>query len=65
MTPRRCLSVVVPCYNEVATVRELLERVLASPWVAEIVVVDDGSTDGTRDLLEAVDDPRVRIIFHE
>ena len=65
MTPRRCLSVVVPCYNEVATVRELLERVLASPWVAEIVVVDDGSTDGTRELLEAVDDPRVRIIFHE
>ncbi|MEM8618283.1 MAG: glycosyltransferase family 2 protein [Actinomycetota bacterium] len=65
MTPRRCLSVVVPCYDEVATVRELLDRVLASPWVAEVVVVDDGSTDGTRELLATLDDPRIRIILHD
>jgi glycosyltransferase involved in cell wall biosynthesis len=58
---RRCLSVVVPCYNEEATILELLDRVLASPWVQEVVVVDDGSTDKSRGLLAQVDDPRVRV----
>jgi glycosyltransferase involved in cell wall biosynthesis len=47
-----CLSVVVPCYNEEATVAALIDRVLASPWTAEVVVVDDGSTDGSRKVLE-------------
>ena len=61
-TPARpCLSVVVPCYNEEATVLDLLSSVLASPWVAEVVVVDDGSTDRSRELLASVTDPRVRI----
>jgi glycosyltransferase involved in cell wall biosynthesis len=58
---RRCLSVVVPCYNEEATILELLERVLASPWVHEVVVVDDGSTDKSRELLAQIDDPLVRV----
>jgi glycosyltransferase involved in cell wall biosynthesis len=62
---RRCLSVVVPCYDERGTVIALLDRVLASPWVAEVIVVDDGSTDGTRDLLGKVDDPRVRVVLHD
>lgn len=55
--PYRCLSVVVPCYNEAATVTEVLQRVVASPWVNEVVCVDDGSTDGTRDLLAELHDP--------
>jgi len=59
-----CLSVVMPCYNEDATVAEQLKRVLASPWVHEVVVVDDGSTDGTRDILATIDDARVRVILH-
>ena len=47
------LSVVVPCYNEAATIERLLDAVRASPWPdKEIIVVDDCSRDGTRDLLQ-------------
>ena len=46
------LSVLVPVYNEVGTVRTLLERVLAVPLPKQIIVVDDCSTDGTREVLE-------------
>jgi glycosyltransferase involved in cell wall biosynthesis len=63
-SPRPCLSVVVPCFNEERTVATLIDRVLASPWVAEVIVVDDGSTDSTREILAAIDDPRVRVVLH-
>jgi glycosyltransferase involved in cell wall biosynthesis len=63
--PRPCLSVVVPCFNERATVRTMVERVLASPWTAEVVIVDDGSTDGTRDLLATLHDDVVRVVVHD
>jgi glycosyltransferase involved in cell wall biosynthesis len=63
--PRPCLSVVVPCFNERATVRTMVERVLASPWTAEVVIVDDGSTDGTRDLLATLHDDAVRVVVHD
>jgi len=46
------LSVLVPVYNEVATIRVLLERVRAVPFVKEVIVVDDCSTDGTFEALE-------------
>ena len=62
---RSCLSVVVPCYNEHATIVPLIKRVLESPWVAEVIVVDDCSTDGTRDLLIGVTDERVRVVQHD
>lgn len=58
----RCLSVIVPCYNEAATVRELLLAVLHSPLVAEVIVVDDGSTDGTPEIVQALDNHRIRLI---
>lgn len=63
--PFPCLSVVVPCYNEEATIKTLVDQVLASPWVAEIVVVDDGSSDRSRDILASLSDPRVTVVLHE
>jgi glycosyltransferase involved in cell wall biosynthesis len=49
------VSVVMPVYNECWTIREIVRRVLAmSDWVDELVIVDDGSTDGTRELLERI-----------
>jgi glycosyltransferase involved in cell wall biosynthesis len=59
--PRPCLSVVIPCFNERATISAVVGQVLASPWTAEVIIVDDGSTDGSRDVLAEVDDPRVRV----
>ena len=62
--PHPCLSVVMPAYNEEATVRTAIDAVLASPWVAQLVVVDDCSTDRTGELLAALDDPRVTVLRH-
>ena len=46
------LSIIIPCFNEKATIERLLEKVKSSPVKnKQIIVVDDGSTDGTRDLL--------------
>ena len=60
------LSVLVPVYNEHATVETLLQRVLAVPVDKEVVVVDDGSRDGTRDVLaELAKRLPIRVIFHE
>ena len=61
------LSVVIPCYNEVATIVELLEAVRAAPWPdMELIVVDDCSTDGSRELLQAMQ-PALhdRLVLHE
>jgi glycosyltransferase involved in cell wall biosynthesis len=60
----RCLTVVMPCYNEAATVLDIVEQVLASPLVGELVIVDDCSTDGTGAIVGTIADDRVRIITH-
>jgi glycosyltransferase involved in cell wall biosynthesis len=52
-------------YNERSTVRALLNRGLALEQDLEVLGVDDGSTHGTRELLSTMDDPRVRVVFHE
>jgi len=60
------LSVVMPCFNERDTIEEILRRVRAAPYDKEILVVDDGSTDGTRDLLRKLEpEYGLRLFFHE
>ncbi len=56
-----CLTVVIPCFNEEATIAKVLDRVLAEPHVAEVIVVDDGSTDGTAGILNEINHPRMRV----
>ena len=55
------LSVVIPCYNEHRTILAVAQRVLAQPFTGELIIVDDGSTDGTLDLAASINDPRVRV----
>lgn len=59
------LSVVIPVYNEKNTVVKLIEKVRAVDIPKEIIIVDDGSTDGTRDILKGLEFPEVRLFFHE
>ncbi|HUI48740.1 MAG TPA: glycosyltransferase family 2 protein, partial [Acidimicrobiia bacterium] len=56
-----CLSVVMPTYNEAATLDEVIRRVLASPYVQELIVVDDGSDDGSAEIVKSIYDPRIRL----
>lgn len=64
---QRVLSVIVPCYNEKDHIEDLIRKVLAAPGDnKEIIVVDDCSNDGTRDILESKIKPLVsKIIYHE
>jgi len=59
------ISVVVPVFNELSTIESIMGRIKAVPLSKEIVVVDDYSTDGTRDLLSRMNGDMVKVIFHE
>lgn len=60
-----CLSLVMPIYNEEKTLRESLDRVLAQPFVAEVIAVDDCSTDSSKEILESLNNPRVKVMHHD
>jgi glycosyltransferase involved in cell wall biosynthesis len=60
------LSVIIPVFNEAENIREILKRVQATKLAGEIIVVDDGSSDGTRDALKKLNGKnKVRVILHE
>jgi len=60
------LSVIIPVYNEVKNITEIVKRVQATKRASEIIIVDDGSKDGTRDLLQKMDGrKKVRVVLHE
>ncbi len=56
-----CLAVVMPCFNEAPTLALAIERVLASPYVREVIVVDDGSTDDSLAIARRITDQRVAV----
>jgi glycosyltransferase involved in cell wall biosynthesis len=60
------VTIIMPVYNEVKTIREIIRRVQATGIPDEILVVDDGSIDGTRDILTELDDQdSVRVLYHD
>jgi glycosyltransferase involved in cell wall biosynthesis len=61
------LSIVMPVYNEKDTIREIAARVLRveTGLETELIAVDDFSTDGTRDILKTLDDPRIKVFYHD
>lgn len=61
------LSVLIPVFNERPTIATALERVLREDIVSQVIVVDDGSSDGTREILREMEpmDPRVEVLFHD
>lgn len=62
-----CVSVIMPVYNEAATVANVMSVVLEQPCVSELIAVDDCSSDGSWKVLEclAADNPRIKIVRHE
>lgn len=59
------ISVVIPVYNEVNTIEEIIRRVREVPLEKEIIIIDDGSSDGTREKLERLEDGKIKVLYHK
>jgi len=55
----------MPVYNERHTIQRAVDAVLESPYPKQLLVIDDGSEDGTRDVLEKIEHPDIEVIYHE
>ena len=60
-----CLTLVMPIYNEEKTLQQSIDRVLAQPFVAEIIAVNDASTDDSAKILDSLSDPRIKVMHHD
>ena len=59
------LSVIIPVYNEAKTIRQVVDRVQSTPYEKEIIIVDDGSIDGTREELKQMEASNIKIFLHD
>lgn len=59
-----CLSLVMPAFNEERTITQSIQRVLSQPFVGELIIVNDASTDSTSHILKGVNDSRLRVVTH-
>src|SRR4030043_310695 len=59
------ISVIIPVYNEEKTIREVIKQVQGVNLEKEIIIVDDGSTDKTREILSVIKEDNIKVIFHE
>jgi glycosyltransferase involved in cell wall biosynthesis len=55
----------MPVYNERTTIQQIIQKVLAVSLPLELIIVDDHSTDGTREILDSISDERVRVFYHD
>ena len=62
-TVEQNLSVIIPCFNEEKTIKELVQRVLAQPQVFEVIIIDDCSTDQSSSKIASI--PDARIVLHK
>lgn len=59
------LSIIMPAYNEIDTIAEIIKRVMAVKIPKELIIIDDGSKDGTRDFLSKIKHPSIKVVFHK
>ena len=59
------LSIVMPCFNEIQTIEKIIRKIKLFPLNKEIIIIDDGSTDGSTEYLRNINDSEIEIIFHK
>lgn len=65
MERKLLLSIVIPAYNEANFISDVIRRVQETPYEKEIIIVDDGSVDGTRDILKGLKEPNITVVLQE